>query len=143
MSFSASYGRAVLGQPAQCEVGLEVGRPVVDGADPAGEGLGEGVGVEQLGERRRRVEVGHDDRSGHHLALAQLDAADRAALDDDARHLGVAAQLAPVLLEQPARWSAMVPRPPRTFDMVAVPGEASAKARQRALPGERAPGRWS
>ena len=33
----------------------------------------------------------------------------------------------------------MVPRPPRTFDMVAVPGDASAKARQRALPGENGP----
>jgi hypothetical protein len=29
----------------------------------------------------------------------------------------------------------MVPRPPRTFDIVAVPGEASANARQSALPG--------
>jgi len=33
----------------------------------------------------------------------------------------------------------MVPRPPRTFDMVAVPGDASAKARHNALPGEYGP----
>ena len=33
----------------------------------------------------------------------------------------------------------MVPMPPRTFDMVAVPGEASAKARHSALPGEYGP----
>ena len=34
----------------------------------------------------------------------------------------------------------MVPRPPRTFDIVAVPGDARAKARHSALPGrERAP----
>ena len=30
----------------------------------------------------------------------------------------------------------MVPMPPCTLDMVASPGEARAKARQRALPGE-------
>ncbi len=38
-----------------------------------------------------------------------------------------------------SRWSAMVPRPPRTLDMVAVPGDASAKARHSALPGEYGP----
>ena len=33
----------------------------------------------------------------------------------------------------------MVPRPPRTLDIVAVPGDARAKARQSALPGENGP----
>ena len=33
----------------------------------------------------------------------------------------------------------MVPSPPRTLDMVAVPGDARAKARQSALPGEYGP----
>ena len=64
---------------------------------------GRAVGVEQLGERRGRVEVGHHDGSGRHLALTQLDARDRAALDDDAGHLGVAPQLTAVLLEQPGQ----------------------------------------
>ena len=33
----------------------------------------------------------------------------------------------------------MVPSPPRTFDMVAVPGEANANARHSALPGDAGP----
>ncbi len=33
----------------------------------------------------------------------------------------------------------MVPSPPRTFDIVAFPGDANAKARQSALPGEAGP----
>ena len=65
--------------------------------------LRQAVGVEQLGERRGRIEVGHHDGRGRHLALAQLDTDDRAALDDDAGHLGVAAQLTTVLLEQPGQ----------------------------------------
>ena len=57
--------------------------------------------MEQLGERGRRIEVGHDDGRGHHLAFTQLHADDRTTLDHNAGHLDVAPQLATVLLEQP------------------------------------------
>jgi hypothetical protein len=53
-----------------------------------------------MGERRRRIEIGHDHRRGRHLALPQLDAGHRTALDDDARHLDVPPELTAVLFEQ-------------------------------------------
>jgi hypothetical protein len=54
-----------------------------------------------LGERRGRIEVGHDDGRGHHLAFTQLHPDDGTTLDNNAGHLDVPAQLATVLLEQP------------------------------------------
>ena len=105
---------------------------------------GRGGGVEQVGEGCGRVEVGHHDGSRHDLSLPQVGADHRTILDHDAGHLGVAAQLTPVLCEQPARWSAMVPRPPRTFDIVAVPGGRQREGQaERRPPVRRGPGRWS
>ena len=137
-------GRPVLGQPAQGEVGLEVGGAVVDGADAAGEGIRQAVGVEEMGERRRRIEVRHHDRSGRHLALAELDALHGATLDDDAGHLGVAAQLAPVLFEQRGpgdrRWCPGHLAPSTSSPSPAMPARRRGTGRS---PGRRVPGRWS
>ncbi len=132
-------GGAVFGQSLQREVCLEIRSPMVDGTRRGGRSRRAELGIDQLGERGRRIEIRHHDRRRRHLALTELDTEDDATLDHNAGGLGVATELAAVPLEQPGRWSAMVPRPPRTFDMVAVPGDASAKARHSALPGEAGP----
>ena len=92
-------GSPVLGQPGEREVGLKVRGAVVDGTHPLGEGLRQGVCVHQVGEGRGGIEVGHNDGGGHDLAVTELDAAHRAAVDDDAGDLDVAAEVAAKLLE--------------------------------------------
>ena len=129
-------GAGVLGQAVEGEMDLEVRGPVVDGVDPLGEGLGQVVTVEELGEGGRGVEVGHDDRRGDDLAVGQVDALDPTVGHGDLGDLDVAAELAAVL-------SRTAPAGGRTWCRSRLapwtwwhrPGEARAKARHSALPG--------
>ena len=76
-------GAAVLGQSRQREVGLEVGGTVVDRRHPASERVRQGLGIDQIDEGRGGIEVRHDDGCRHDGSIAELDAADRAPVDDD------------------------------------------------------------